>query len=58
MGVDLEKAVAVLIKVAELLELGGFGELAVKAIRPAWQNMMSINVKKNTIRKTNHGSHS
>lgn len=35
MGVNLEKAVDILVKVAELLELGSFGELAAKPVRPA-----------------------
>lgn len=34
-SVDLEETVGILVKVAELLELRSFGELAVKAKRPA-----------------------
>lgn len=34
-GVDLEETIGILIKVAELIKLGGFGELAIQAKRPA-----------------------
>lgn len=34
-GVDLEEVVGILVKVLQLLELGGFGKLAVKAIGPS-----------------------
>ena len=39
MGVNLEKAVSILVKVVELLELGSLGESAVKSVRPTYNYM-------------------